>query len=99
MVDLSRIEGFDWDDGNGRKNLYRHGVNQPEAEQVFVDPRLLILTDEKHSVEEERFQAYGSTSSGRKLHVSFTLRRHETMIRVISARDMSRRERARYEET
>ncbi len=97
MFDPGQIEGFDWDEGNGRKSLDRHGVSREEAEQIFVDARLLILADEKQSKDEDRFQAYGMTGPGRLLHVSFTLRRQAALIRVISARDMSRRERARYE--
>ncbi|MEA2976198.1 MAG: uncharacterized protein QOF19_1718 [Alphaproteobacteria bacterium] len=98
MINLNQIAGFDWDDGNDRKNVEKHAVNQIEAEQVFLDPRLLVLVDEKHSGAEKRFQAYGEVANGRRLQVSFTLRQNETMIRVISARDMSRRERARYEQ-
>ena len=98
MLNLSQIAGFDWDDGNGRKNLDKHDVNQMEAEQVFLDPRLLIFTDEKHSLREPRYHAYGSTAAGRRLQVSFTLRQGATLIRVISVRSMSRKERARYEQ-
>ena len=98
MPDFSKIEGFDWDEGNSRKSLDKHSVNQREAEEVFQDARLLILDDDKHSQREPRFQAYGVTADGRKLCVAFTLRKSETLIRVVSARDMSRRERARYEE-
>ena len=98
MLDLSQIVGFDWDDGNSRKSLKKHGVSQMEAEQVFLDPRLLMLTDDKHSVHETRYHAYGSTAAGRRLQLSFTLRRDATLIRVISVRSMSRKERARYEQ-
>jgi uncharacterized DUF497 family protein len=98
MFDFSRIEGFDWDDGNSRKIAEKHGVSQQEAEEIFRDPRMLVLKDEKHSQTEERFHAYGSTVRGRTLALSFTLRSNGTLIRVISARAMSRRERARYEE-
>jgi len=98
MLDFTRIVGFDWDGGNSPKILERHSVDQAEAQQVFIDPRMLVLVDVKHSHEEERFHAYGETAAGRRLQVSFTLRKDATLIRVISARDMSRRERARYEE-
>jgi uncharacterized DUF497 family protein len=98
MLDLAQVVGFDWDDGNSEKSLTRHGVSQKEAEQVFDDPRLLVLTDTKHSVTEDRFHAFGETGARRKLQLSFTLREDSTLIRVISARDMSRRERARYDE-
>jgi uncharacterized DUF497 family protein len=97
MLDFGQL-GFDWDDGNSRKSLAKHGVSQQEAEQVFVDPRVLILVDEKHSIEEQRFHAYGKAAFDRWLQVSFTLRQNETLIRVISSRDMSRKERARYEQ-
>jgi uncharacterized DUF497 family protein len=98
MSDLARVVGFDWDDGNAGKNLKKHGVSQREAEEIFQDPRLRVLVDERHSGDEKRFHAYGEASAGRKLQVSFTLRGDGTRIRVISTRPMSRRERARYEE-
>src|SRR5215207_355874 len=98
MLDLASVVGFDWDDGNSRKSLDKHGVDQSEAEQVFLDPRLLVLEDDKHSGAEARFHAYGQTATGRLLLVSVTLRHNGTVLRVISARDMSRRERARYAE-
>ncbi len=98
MPDFSKIEGFDWDDGNSRKSSEKHSVSQREAEEIFQDLRLLVLEDNKHSQSESRFQAYGATANGRKLCVAFTLRKSETLIRVVSARTMSRKERARYEE-
>ena len=97
MIDLSAIEGFDWDDGNARKSLDKHGVTQAEAEQVFAGEPLLA-EDFKHSQAEVRFQALGETVEGRRLHVSFTLRSSGKKIRVISARDMNHKERANYEQ-
>jgi uncharacterized protein len=97
MLDFGQL-GFDWDDGNSSKSLDKHGVSQQEAEQVFVDPRVLVFVDEMHSGEEQRFHAYGKTALRRRLQVSFTLRQNETLIRVISSRNMSRKERARYEQ-
>lgn len=98
MIDLARIVGFDWDHGNARKSAEKHGVSQLEAEQVFLDPRLRVMVDEKHSGAEKRFHAYGQDATGRKLQVSFTLRDDDSLIRVISTRPMSRRERDIYEE-
>ena len=98
MIDFSRIVGFDWDGGNIYKSAAKHGVDLREAEQVFLDRRLLVLADEDHSADEKRFHAYGQSAAGRLLLVSFTLRQGETMIRVVSARDMSRKERQRYAE-
>ena len=96
MLDFGRIAGFDWDDGNHRKSLDRHGVDQREAEQVFFDAPLIVADDVAHSGAERRDQALGQSSAGRLLHVTFTLRVNETLIRVISARDMNRKERAIY---
>jgi hypothetical protein len=97
MVDLSTVVGFDWDDGNARKNE-RHGVSSAEVEQVFFNAPLLLLQDPRHSNAEARFHALGKTLDDRRLHVSFTLRKEATLIRVISARDMSRKERTIYEQ-
>ena len=97
MIDLCKVTGFDWDDGNTRKSKDKHGVNQAEAEQVFFNEPLLLLQDEKHSEKEARYHAYGETDDGRKLHIAFTLRKDGVLIRVISARDMHRKERITYE--
>lgn len=96
MTDLQRIERFEWDPGNTRKNE-KHGVTQAEAEQVFVNEPLLLLPDIKHSHSEPRFHALGKTNEERLLHVTFTLRGSGTRIRIISARAMHRKERSTYE--
>ncbi|MEP7328705.1 MAG: BrnT family toxin [Betaproteobacteria bacterium] len=96
MIDLERIVGFDWDSGNSRKNV-NHGVSQSEAEQVFFDPRLLMVPDLVHAAGETRFHALSQTIEGRYLHVTLTLRSSEALIRVISARDMHRKERVNYD--
>jgi len=96
-MELERIAGFDWDDANSRKSDEKHGVTQAEAEQVFLNEPLLILDDMKHSESEPRFHALGRSTAGRRLHVTFTVRGAGTLIRVI-ARNMSRQERARYEQ-
>lgn len=96
MVALGRIVGFEWDGGNARKNE-KHGVGASEAEQVFFDSRLLMVADPGHSASETRFHAMGATIEGRHLHVTFTLRSDGTRIRIISARDMHRKERQIYD--
>jgi uncharacterized protein len=98
MLDLTSIEGFDWDDGNSRKSTDKHAVSQAEAEQVFFNEPLLVLTDVKHSIDELRFHALGHSDDDRLLHISFTLRSEGRRVRVISARDMNRKERDRYEQ-
>lgn len=97
MIDLAKITGFDWDSGNARKNE-KHGVSTAEAEQVFFNAPLLMLTDAKHSGRESRFHALGKTDESRLLHIAFTLRDAGEKIRVISARDMHRKEREFYEQ-
>lgn len=97
MIDLQRISGFNWDAGNARKNE-RHGVSTAEAEQVFFNVPLLLLEDAAHSQDEPRIHALGKTDDGRALHITFTLRQSDQLIRVISARDMHRKERTIYEQ-
>ena len=98
MLDLTRIEGFDWDEGNSRKSVEKHDVSQGEAEQIFFNDPLLVVEDISHSVHEPRLHALGRTDVGRPLHVTFTLRGDGRLIRVISARTMHRKERIRYEQ-
>ncbi len=98
MIDLSRITGFDWDAGNARKNE-KHAVSMAEAEQVFFNMPLLLLADEKHSQREARHHALGQADTGRLLHLTFTVRKAGSLIRVISARDMHRKERTIYEQS
>ncbi len=98
MIDWTQITGFDWDEGNSRKSAEKHSVIQTEAEQMFFNEPLLILEDDKHSFEEPRFHSLGRTDDGRLLHISFTLRLELALIRVISARDMHKKERIRYEQ-
>ena len=97
MLDLAAITGFEWDAGNSRKNE-KHGVTASEAEQIFFNEPLLLLEDVTHSQTEARFHALGITDAGRQLHATFTLRGAGTRIRIISARDMHRRERTIYEQ-
>jgi uncharacterized protein len=96
MIDFDDIEGFEWDAGNARKNE-KHEVSMAEAEQVFFNKPLLLLEDISHSQTEPRLHALGKTDVGRNLHITFTLRQFGQLIRVISARDMHRKERAIYE--
>lgn len=97
MIDWAQITGFEWDEGNSRKNEEKHGVSQSEAEQIFFNEPLLVVGDGKHSLQEVRFHALGKTDDARLLHITFTLRGSRTQIRIISARDMHRKERAIYE--
>lgn len=93
---LEDCEGFEWDEGNADKNWRLHSVSDRECEEVFSNEPIMIARDADHSDSETRFAARGVTNSGRKLTVVFTIRGN--MIRVISARDMTRREVRFYEE-
>jgi hypothetical protein len=95
LPDLARVTGFEWDADNARKNE-KHGVTRDEAEQVFDNTPLIITEDQLHSEQESRYDALGRTNASRLLQVAFTMRRSGTIIRVISARPMSRRERMLY---
>jgi uncharacterized DUF497 family protein len=93
---LERCTGFEWDDGNLDKNWELHRVSFWEAEEIFLNEPLVIAADLKHSESEPRFLALGQADSGRRLFVRFTVR--GSLIRVISARDMTRREVSSYEQ-
>jgi len=97
MIDFSKIVGFEWDDGNARKND-KHGLSMAESEQVFFNAPLLLLEDGSHSQLEPRLHALGKSDGQRLLHITFTLRQAGQLIRVISVRDMHRKERAVYEQ-
>lgn len=92
---LSQCQGFQWDEGNGDKNWHLHQVTRSEAEQVFFNHPLLVAQDLRHSEQERRLAALGRTDRNRRLAIVLTIREH--LIRVISARDMSRKERELYE--
>ncbi len=98
MFEGRTVSGFQCDEGNRRKSSDKHGVSQAEAEQVFFNRPLLIVHDVIHSHRESRYHALGMTDDRRLLHITFTLRESETLIRVISARDMHRKERTIYEQ-
>lgn len=87
--------GFDWDASNEAKNWTKHSVTKLECEQIFFNEPLLVHNDIKHSQEEERMFALGQTDDERKLFIAFTIRQNR--IRDISARNMSKKERAFYE--
>jgi uncharacterized DUF497 family protein len=87
--------GFQWDSGNLEKNWTAHGVRWTECEESFFNEPFLIAPDVGHSQSEPRFYALGQTDHGRRLFLVFTVRTR--LVRVISARDMSRRERQEYE--
>ena len=93
---LARCTGFQWDEGNAPKVMARHNVSPGECEQAFFVEPFVVEFDDRHSTKKGRWQALGQTNGGRGLFLVFTVR--GTLIRVIAARDMNRKERERYGE-
>ena len=90
------VAEFQWDEHNAVKIWQKHKVKYSECEEIFFDTNLKILADEKHSDAENRFWALGITKEGRRLFIVFTGRKEK--IRIISARDMNKKERRAYHE-
>lgn len=87
---LDLCKGFEWDEGNERKNWELHQVTPEEAEDLFFNQPLVVRSDARHSAREKRYYALGQTTAGRRLFVVFTIR--SSRLRVISIRDMNRKE-------
>lgn len=92
---ISRCTGFDWDVGNILKDWEKHQVSASECEQIFFNKPLVAVPDVKHSELEDRYYVLGHSDARRLLFVVFTIRKD--LIRVISARDMNRKENKEYE--
>ena len=91
---LLKCTGFEWDEHNAKKNWLKHKVLPSESEQLFFNQPLVVVDDVKHSSQEKRYYALGNTDTKRLLFVVFTVRGNQ--IRVISARDMNRKEKKEY---
>ncbi|OGH20018.1 MAG: hypothetical protein A3D74_01345 [Candidatus Levybacteria bacterium RIFCSPHIGHO2_02_FULL_37_13] len=91
---LKNVVGFEWDDAN-TEHIARHNVTPAEAEEIFFDTKNVLNEDIKHSIVENRFITIGKTKEGRLLYQVFTKRGNK--IRVISARDINKKEVKLYE--
>jgi uncharacterized DUF497 family protein len=91
---FSECLGFDWDTSNIDKNWLKHRVSPAECEQIFFNRPLVVREDIAHSKTEIRFYTLGQTDSKRQLFIVFTVRNN--LIHIISARDMSRKEKKVY---
>ena len=87
---------FEWDEAKHRRNVSKHGVGFAEACTVFGDPLEVTIPDPDHSTAEQRYLSVGLSIRGRVLVVSYAEPADDT-IRIISAREASRRERNDYE--
>ncbi len=86
---------FEWDANKTASNLEKHEVSFQEASTIFGDSLSLTIRDPLHSDEEARFVTIGESAEREVLVVVHTYR--ETTIRIISAREATRRERQNYE--
>ena len=94
MKIITKVVEFDWDIGN-LEHIGKHKVETSECEETFFDTEKVILKDIQHSELEERFILLGQTKDKRLLYLVFTKR--EQKIRIVSARDINKREVYLYE--
>lgn len=92
---LKNVTHFIWDKHNKEKNWIKHRVKYSECEEIFFNDPLFILKDKNHSQKELRWFALGITNNKRKLFTVFTIRNQG--LRIISSRDMNKKERIKYE--
>ena len=97
ITKLFECIGFEWDKSNIDKNWIKHNVTPQECEQIFFNQPLVVADDTKHSTAENRYYVLGQTDVERMLFIVFTIRRKQ--IRIISARDMNRKERRVYKQS
>lgn len=95
MLNFSRLKGFDWNKWNVDKNWIKHKASIEECEEIFFDKNKKIMNDKLHSNTEERHIILGKTAKGRLLYIVFTVRKNK--IRIISARDINKKEIKLYE--
>ncbi len=93
---IENCEGFEWDEGNSNKNWHHHAVTDGECEDAFFNLPLIIASDKEHSETETRLFALGQTDARRWLFIAFIVRNN--LIRVVSARDMTKSETRKYVE-
>lgn len=96
MLTIKEPGEFVWNKGNKDKNWIRHKVTNQECEEAFFDEEKKTFKDKLHSKDEERFRVIGETRKRRRLFIVFTVRKNK--IRVISARDINKKEVKLYEE-
>ena len=96
MKILDNVDQFQWDKGNKGKNYLKHKVTDQECEEAFFDQNKKIFKDILHSDNETRYILLGQTKERRILFIAFTIRSGK--IRVISARDLNKKEKKLYEE-
>lgn len=86
---------FEWDKGNQDKNYLKHGIAPRRAEEAFLDDKLILIEDIKHSQKEKRHIVIGKNNDGKILFTVFTKRGKK--VRIISVRTAIKKERSQYE--
>lgn len=89
---------FEWDEEKNKINQKKHNMSFETAKEVFYDDAAVVFDDPDHSIDEDRFLIIGMTKSSRTCIVSHCYRENDTVIRIISAREATNRERKEYEE-
>jgi uncharacterized DUF497 family protein len=85
-----------WDERKDRINRRKHRVSFAVAAEIFLDPLVATVTDARHPAEEMRFFSIGLTRTGRLLSVGHS--DDGRVVRIITARDSTAKERSQYEE-
>lgn len=88
--------GFEWDEHKNRINVTKHRVSFEEALTVFADEEALVIPDDAHSTDEERFVILGMSYKANILLVCHCYRESASIIRIISARRATERETRQY---
>ena len=87
---------FDWDENKNRINLEKQGITFEEASTVFFDDRAILFDDPEHSIDEDRFLLLGMSETAKVCIVCHCYRESDTVIRIISARQATKKEEERY---
>ena len=87
---------FDWDTSKASTNKKKHGISFEEAKSAFLDENALVIHDPEHSDDEARFILLGLSTINHLLVVCHCYRRQDTVIRIISARNATKKESTYY---
>ena len=90
---------FEWDSEKNKSNIDKHGISFEQAQEIFDDPLHISILDERFQYFEERWITMGQTQDGDILVVAhlYVVEKEDEKIRIISARNATRKERKAYE--
>ncbi len=87
---------FIWDENKAHENRKKHKISFEEAQTIFTDPNARMIADLEHSIDEDRFVLLGISSALRLLVVCHCYREEDMLVRIISARKATRKEKKQY---